>query len=257
MGWGTGNLGGGSGGGLNFKVVGGTTQPGNPTENTIWVNTSEKITSWIFSATEPSPAAAGMVWITTGTASSVEFNALKKNGLQVYPISAKQYVGGAWVDVTAKSYQGGEWVEWIIDLVLLDSDGFYSNFSQQGATGSGSGVTIGDNYFTVKASNNAGGVYTNAWGAFDDKFDLTGYSTLKFTVTSANINTGDLGNQHGALGISTSKSYSGFVASKSFTANGTYTVDITELEGEYYIVASAHYYNISINYTVNYIELLK
>ena len=104
---------GGSGGaGLNFKVVGGTTEPANPKENMIWVNTDHEITSYIFSATEPESPVEGMVWITTGISSAVEFNALKKNGLQVYPFSAKQYVGGAWVDKVAKSYQGGAWVDW-------------------------------------------------------------------------------------------------------------------------------------------------
>ena len=103
----------GGGGGLNFKVVGGTTQPTNPTENTIWVNTSVSITDWVFSAAEPTAQKEGMVWISTGTASGREFNALKKNGIQVYPLAAKQYIGGAWVDVTAKSYQDGAWGDWI------------------------------------------------------------------------------------------------------------------------------------------------
>ena len=96
---------------LNFKVIGSTTEPSNPEENMIWVSTDQGITSYSFSATEPENPIYGMVWITIGTSSTVEFNALKKNGIQVYPISAKQYVSGAWVDVTAKSYQGGEWVE--------------------------------------------------------------------------------------------------------------------------------------------------
>ena len=56
-------FGGSGGGGLNFKVVGGTTQPTNPTENTIWVNTSVSITDWVFSATEPTTPVEGMVWI--------------------------------------------------------------------------------------------------------------------------------------------------------------------------------------------------
>lgn len=38
---------------LNFKVIGGITEPSNPKENTIWVNTGTEITSWDFSATEP------------------------------------------------------------------------------------------------------------------------------------------------------------------------------------------------------------
>lgn len=109
------NTGGGGSGGLNFQVIGGTTAPSNPKENMIWVNTSTKITSYIFSATQPT-GSAGMVWISTGTSSTVEFNALKKNGIQVYPLSAKQYISGAWGDVTAMSYQGGEWVGWITYL---------------------------------------------------------------------------------------------------------------------------------------------
>jgi hypothetical protein len=45
-------FGGGSGGTeLNFDIVGGTTEPTNPTENMIWVNTNVEIADYIFSAT--------------------------------------------------------------------------------------------------------------------------------------------------------------------------------------------------------------
>lgn len=45
----------GAGGGapLNFKVVGGTSVPSNPKENTIWVNTNTKIPGYIFSNKDP------------------------------------------------------------------------------------------------------------------------------------------------------------------------------------------------------------
>lgn len=232
-----GSAGGGAGAGLNFKVVGGTTAPSNPSENTIWVNTSTTISSWSFSSENPNlldfskwasnatvyngtksvsggsitltatgadcytqfgsttnnnvtcvpgktyvmewdysgaagnvmlfpsagttnmvsvansakkleftPASGvtfftfrfgvttsgqsttytniritekertfdeGAVWISTGNFSPVEFNALKKNSLQVYPVSAKQYVGGIWVSKDVKSYQSGKWVSWV------------------------------------------------------------------------------------------------------------------------------------------------
>lgn len=104
----------GSGGGspLNFKVVGGTTAPANPKENTVWVNTDTDITSWVFSATQPDAPVEGMVWFATGRNSPVAFSATKKNPVMVYPLSAKQYVSSTWVDKTAKSYQGGKWVCW-------------------------------------------------------------------------------------------------------------------------------------------------
>lgn len=103
--------GGGGGAALNFKVVPGLTQPGTASENTIWVKT-EKINNWYFSATQPEGLQKWDVWFTTGTKSDFAFNALRKNGLHVYPLSAKQMVNGALVNVEAKSYQNGAWVYW-------------------------------------------------------------------------------------------------------------------------------------------------
>lgn len=119
------NTGGGGGCSLNFQVVG-NPQPSNPKENTIWIDTDTVITSWLFSATEPSQAEAGTVWITTGNSSPVAFNALKKNGVMVYPISAKQYIDGAWIDVDVKSYQGGEWVALVTYLFKSGSGSAYT-----------------------------------------------------------------------------------------------------------------------------------
>lgn len=104
---------GGGGGGLNFKVVGGTSTPTAPAENTIWVNTAVSITSWAFSATAPTSPAAGMVWFAIGSSSSVAFNATKKNGIWVYPAGCQQYVSGTWVTKTAKTYQSGAWKDWM------------------------------------------------------------------------------------------------------------------------------------------------
>lgn len=93
---------------LNFKIVGGDTKPTNAEENTIWINTTTPISSWEFSATQPS-AVSGRVWISTDTFSPVEFNALKENSIQVYPISASQYVSGVWVNKDIQLYQNNEW----------------------------------------------------------------------------------------------------------------------------------------------------
>lgn len=67
----------------------------------------------------------GMVWISTGASSPAEFNALKKNGIQVYPISAKQYVSGALVDIEGQIYQSGEWKVWIDWSKYIVKDGIY------------------------------------------------------------------------------------------------------------------------------------
>lgn len=175
---------GGGGGGLNFQVIGGTTAPSNHKENMIWVNTSTKITSYIFSAEEPTNPTPGMVWITTGTSSTVEFNALKKNGIQVYPISAKQYVSGAWVVKAAKSYQGGQWIEWWNGDLFVNGDQVtHITGGWKAVYNTGSKATIGDVItFTVPGSS-----YRDAAVFTEKKVNLSGYSKIDFhvNITSA------------------------------------------------------------------------
>lgn len=239
MGWGTGNLGGGSGG-LNFKIVSYATKSellaDTPKENTIGVITSIPITGYHFGKEEPSPAAAGMVWITTGTSSAVEFNALKKNAIQVYPISAKQQDGSAWVDVTALSYQGGEWVDWIV--YLYNSGDECTEITGGWSTKGDSGGSI------TKNSNN---VYINCTGVnnkntyriiyANDPIDLTDIATLIINVTSRA--TDGTGSEYCLYICSEIPSgYSAFnaVASAEIESDGVTELDVNNIDGEYYIV---------------------
>lgn len=101
---------------LNFDVIAYASESAllaaKPAENTIGVVTSTAISNWVFSATEPTSPEAGMVWIGTSDVSGVSFNALKENDIQVYPLFAKQYISGAWVNANVKTYQNGAWVDW-------------------------------------------------------------------------------------------------------------------------------------------------
>ena len=374
------NVGGGAS--LNFKVVGGTSAPSNPKENTIWVNTSTAITIWDFSATEPhrrsnnknlivypylwtqtgsqsgitytvngdgtisangtasanaychvsntginkgeiileagtytlsgcsdggsnyalniaysydnwatdlqkkvasgsitftidKPAkarfyininrgtkvsnlvfkpqlekgstatsfvkgdATGQVWFPVGTSSPVEFNALKKNGITVYPLSAKQYVSGAWVDKTAKSYQNDAWVDWWKGELYTAGDEWVS------ITGGWKGVgwapdssrpaiaptvTRANNCLKVyMPSGHSGGVLTPAVD-----IDLTNFTTL--TIRSKSDRTSGLWLHLGVIKRSTTYWYNNWVASVSLsdtTDVRTYTVDISALSGSY------------------------
>ena len=96
---------------LNFRFVNGTSTPSNPVENTFWVKTATAINGWYFGPEQPSPASAGMVWVKTGTSSSVPFNTLKKNGIWVYPEAVYQYASSKWTAVNASIYQGSKWVD--------------------------------------------------------------------------------------------------------------------------------------------------
>ena len=101
----------GSGVGLNFRVIGGIAEPKNPKENTILVITEQDITSWLFSANEPSEPTEGMLWLKTGLTSTIAFNALKKNGIQIYVTAYYQWSGSEWVKRSAKIYQNKAWVD--------------------------------------------------------------------------------------------------------------------------------------------------
>ena len=219
------NTGGGGSGGLNFQVIGGTTAPSNPKENMIWVNTSTKITSYIFSATQPT-GSAGMVWISTGTSSTVEFNALKKNGIQVYPISAKQYVNGAWVDKTAKIYQNGAWRDWW--------DGYLYDYGDKNESITGGWVgtrsakiTFNSTSMSLTSSGNAK-VYTK------NKINLTEVKHLLFEGTLAVSSTPAYRSLCVFADTPSSNDYSNLVAYYNTAVNNsTCQLDVSSLSGSY------------------------
>ena len=111
--------GGGAGSSLNFKIVCGTSQPASASENAIWINTDTNITGWVFSVSEPESPVEGLVWISIGVASAAAFNAVKKQELMLYPIAAKQYVGGSWANKGAMIYLNGAWVSFSTEAVYL------------------------------------------------------------------------------------------------------------------------------------------
>lgn len=187
---------GGSGAGLNMKVVGGTTRPTSPSENTIWVNTGTAITDWIFSATQPA-AVSGRVWIQTGLISGATFNAVKKNNLQVYPLHAFQCVSNAWVARTTESYIGGKWVRWI-QYLYNHGDEYTDETGGWAAYAYGRGdlsidekqaptVTKSDEYVTLELQGQYWDGSRNvrlSGGYFTKKpIEMTGLKTLKINIT--------------------------------------------------------------------------
>ena len=251
---------GGGGASLNFKVVGGTSEPASPKENTIWVNTDTGITSYIFSATEPESPTEGMVWISTGTSSPVAFNALKKNGMQIYPISAKQYVSGAWVEVTAMSYQNGAWVDWVMWIV---KDGVIRiGFNTAARVNKPPVVTQYDGYIKVGPYVASSGVSSTAPLCTDVKHDLSDYSTVEFDVDPTSMYTStDYAKINGCavyllpdIGYSDLTNINSAVVASAITktkGRQTLTLDISNVTGEYYIAISC----LSGGSTVGYMNV--
>lgn len=204
------NVTGGGGTSLNFKVVGGTTQPASPKENTIWVNTSTAIPSWAFSATEPGSPVAGMVWIATGASSTAPapFNALKKNTLEVYPQTVKQYVNGVWELREAKIYQSETWIQFSAEDpgdVLYEPGDEHSVYTggwvKSDEQSSDDFWDYTGGAFETPVEKTSEGIrlyYSGANKKYNcsirtaRKVDLSGYSTLTIKSTPSG-NTGNLG----------------------------------------------------------------
>lgn len=229
----------GNGGGaaLNFKVVGGTTKPGSPAANTIWVNTETAVTSWCISPAAPSSPTAGMVWLMNDTRSAISLNALKKNSIMIWPLSAKQYTGSAWVDKSSMIYQGSAWKDFIDWSKFIVKDGISnldvhaigkkwdSSFSETTFT-----VTQGDGYIQFShTSSSTGMVY---WGPFD----LTDAETLTIEGSFSGTCLSKYPTYYNLSVWSSIGTYvpTNRVKYKQLTATGA-SVDVTSLTGTYYV----------------------
>lgn len=212
---------GGGGAGLNFSVVGGTTAPSHHKENMIWLNTATKITSWALTPMKPEAPEHGMAWITLGSASPVAFNALKKNAIAIFPVSAHQYIHGVWEQVQSKISQAGEWKALLTDTV------FYKNgvFNTE-VFGEPTGTT-----------NNVGGVlyWINDYSANATKlFSVDGFDYIEIVVPSTNW---------GIIDVRLVDEYGRTVKNERVATEkvaGTFSVDISGMTGQYYLQLSCN-----------------
>lgn len=124
------NAGGGGGfAGLNFRVIGGTSAPKNPKENDIWVNTSGNVSGWAFSASEPvENVTDGFIWVCVHERSSVSFNALKKNAIEIRPSGVYEYTNNGWVERAAQIYKYGAWSD-VKKLLYIYNNGKSTGYS--------------------------------------------------------------------------------------------------------------------------------
>ena len=232
---------------LNFKVVGGAAAPDNPKENTIWVNTDAPITGWALSFAEPSEPEEGMLWIVTGTNSKVAFNALKKNTLMVYPTACKQFVNGAWNNVTAKSYIDGEWVEWR-DYLFIENVGqqvpwVFKAMNAKGKVSEKNGAIVFE-YTTVDNNYMAAGT--------ENPEDLSGFTKLCFDLeVRTNYTSGGGEFTIGVTSKQVNAEYNNtFIASEKPAADSvrkTIKVDVSGITSGYvsaYGIVNATIYNV-------------
>lgn len=164
------NFSGGGGGGVGLNVVGGTTQPTNPRENTIWVNTTTAITGYALSPTQPETGTEGLVWLKTAD-TGVEINVGKKNAVLLHLAMSQMYIGGSWATVEGYVYKSSAWVQF--GFLALYKDGVFStDHTEKVIKGS---IQYAGTYYT--ATTNGGGAAGEAYVVFGP-LSLDGCSTV-------------------------------------------------------------------------------
>ena len=232
-----------SSGNLNYYVKAYPSEealPATEKENTIALFTDTPITSKYFSPEAPT-GEEGMVWIQTGTTSPVEFNALKKNILMVYPIVARQYVNGTWVERQTKSFLNGKWAGWW-NGYLFDYGNEYTDYTggfiKKNNYGSGASVVHnadGSIELVPPGGESTGGcIYYTA-----NKIDLTNYTTLHMygKIWDYNKWTGCGYGVYSNIGSTSEENRVAYVANYQHHQNMEYTLDISELTGKFHIAA--------------------
>ena len=167
---------------LNFEVVGGANQPINPKENTIWVQTEDEINDWIFSITEPITLEEGILWFIMHPLSATPFNTIKEGNIQAYPIAARQYINGEWINKTASIYQNNTWIQFSVAKCYLFKAGSGAITSLKTYQESSATITVTDDAISTTASSTT---ECYATCRTEKVIDLSPYSTMYFTYTAS------------------------------------------------------------------------
>lgn len=211
------------GGGGNFNVVGGLTQPTSPKENMIWVKADvKKSPKYVFAVAAPDSPSDGLIWFLATNAGIITQTSV--------------YTDGTWDAADTYMYLGNEWVQ------IAATSAYLLNGSDQcaGITGGWNGiryywssglpggvpsVTWADDGVSVKASSTAAGSLL----VTKDAIDLTRFSNLAIECTSASSEVWLL------LSTGTGDQFkTGEVASVALKAGIIY-LDISAFSGMHYI----------------------
>ena len=221
-----------SGESLNYSVVGGTSQPSNPSQYMIWIPTDIEITNCIVSPIEPTSLSDGIVWIRNNGNPDVSFNALTTAELIVSPAEVYQYQSGTLNRLNGWIYIETSWIQFAEYW-----DGYYFKDGDQceSVTGgwssdgwSNTGTAEITNTLVVSATNN----YTGRLGT-NNSIDLTNINTIKFNSPKGN----DGKPYSGYLCVTTEKAIGSSVrvASAQIRNAGEGSIDVSNITGNHYL----------------------
>lgn len=246
---------------INYSVVGGTTEPSNPTENMIWINTDTEITGYIFSKNEPKNPIEGMIWIECSSASTVAFHSLKVNGKyenEVYPIAAKQYINNIWVNKFSKTYQNEEWQEWMAYIYKYgneynDTTGGWALSSNYGGSSHGDTISKTANSMTFSSSFVGNSHFALGYLRTNNLIKLDDVSMITAILKNVSINS--IIPMYFCISEDDSATPSAVVQTNILTGDTKVSLDVATIKGEYRVGFSAGMGSSSASSTISITEI--
>lgn len=168
--------------------------------------------------------ASGQVWVKTADASDMAFNALKKNGLQVYPAGLAQYINGVWTRKAGWIYQKGEWGKFAsLNLYIVEAGEI-----KVGTSYDGMAATTSSGVLTIKQTVS---VRDDPLYASFGPVDITPYTNLYVEMSGSDVNTQYTNN------VGVAKNANSSQQAKATISNGdtkTKTINVSSLTGDDY-----------------------
>lgn len=211
---------------LNYSVVGGTTQPTNPTQNMIWINTNIPIGKVFFNKNRPEEQLVnGDIWICTGTSSTASFNALKINNDYIdtiYPRYAKQMQNNNLIDVTAMSYLNNKWINWVNELILYSNGTLNTDYTASGT------ITKQTNYLEFKTLQTVNTFGQNV--IFSQDFNSDAYSKvyINYDLVNNHLLSGTLYQSHELI---LCDEYNNIIITAALNSSGHTEIDLSTVVG--------------------------
>lgn len=227
---------------VNYDVVGGTTQPAGK-ENRFWVNTSQAIPKFyikeIYGKSNdiwPGPMPQGTVIVCMN---GVQFPFVPYRGTKgavMYPSSAYQWDGAAWVHRQVQFYYRGGWRE--LDKIIYDN-GITALTWTPYTVSSGSASNTGS-VLQLGASITSGSVPVAQMES--SVIDVSPFKTLSFTISNSMVSNSP--SCHTRIGFRPSSGLVTYAAqangwsavyyTNAANIDGTYVVDVSGVSGNQY-----------------------
>ena len=233
-----------------------------PKENTIGVVT-DNYKGYVFCGSEPVNPTEGLLWIQLDTKSPFKFPATNRNVIFIHPIKCWKYVNFAWEAVESYLYQEGKWnvfgrlylyhnlqfnkhvvdERWGMSGCMLGYSSTSATPLKSGTNSYGFEIDATKAFAGNDASLGSALVFKEVDTNLSDgivpsarKFDLTNYKTLVFKglFEYENSNSSVI---YGVWEKLETNYQQNLAASAIYTQNNTedVTIDVSALEGEYYI----------------------